>query len=68
LFSAVIAAALRDPKLIADRLTRDDGRKARRRARAPPSTLAAGSGMAGSGDEAASGDAGSGKVACFTMT
>ena len=41
LFSAVIAAPLSDPKLIAETFTSDGGRNAFARPRAPPSTLAA---------------------------
>jgi len=40
LLSAVMAAPLSDPKLIAETLTNDEGRKALARRRAPPSTFA----------------------------
>ncbi len=62
-----MAAALSEPKLIPEMLTMELGRKARARPRAPPSTLAHGSGTCGSGSRGSDGGAASGKATCLTM-
>ena len=67
LLSAVTAAADSDPKLIPETLTSDEGRKALGLPRAPPSTLAAGKGTAGSGWLGSPSGAGAGNAACLMM-
>jgi hypothetical protein len=62
-----MAAPLSDPKLMAEMFTMESGRNARARPRAPPSTLAAGSGRAGSGRWGSPAGAATGKAACFTI-
>ena len=50
-----------------DTFTTDDGRNACARPRGPPSTLAHGSGRAGSGASARRGGPATGKVTCLTI-
>ena len=67
-FSDWMAGPLSEPKLMPDTFTTDDGRNASCRLRAAPSTLAHGSGRAGSGCMVSSGAPVNGKAACLTMT
>ncbi len=67
LLSASMACPLSEPKLMPDTFTTDEGRNAFARPPGPPSTLAHGSGRAGSGCMGSSGGPATGKVTCLTI-
>ncbi len=67
-FRASMARALSEPKLMAETLTTESGRKARGRPWAAPSTLAAGNGTDGSARRSSSGLGGAGNATCLRIT